>query len=40
MSKKPVEKPAKAESHTYDWRQRAGLLRGAPKPKAKKEKAC
>ena len=40
MSKKPkAEKPAKAESHTYDWRQRSGLLRG-PAPKAKKKAAC
>lgn len=36
MSKKPVEKPAKAESYVYNWRQRAGLQRGNPK----KAKAC
>lgn len=35
MSKKPkAEKPAKAESHVYNWRQRAGLQRGTPKKKA------
>jgi len=40
MSKKPVEKPAKAESHVYNWRQRAGLKRGPAPKKPTKKAAC